>query len=49
MGDEDDCFPPAAQCPDDGISKERLSNMGVDYTGISANLNHYDRQILLTS
>lgn len=49
MGDEDDCFSPAAQCPDDSISKERLSNMSVDYTGISADLTRHDKQILLTS
>ena len=48
MGDEDDCFSPAAQCPDDSISKERLSNMRVDYTEISANLNRYKKQTLLT-
>lgn len=37
MGDKDDCLPSAAKCPDDGISKERFADMGVDYPRISAN------------
>lgn len=45
MGDQDDCLSPATQCPDDSISKERLSNVSVDYMGISASIHRHSKQI----
>lgn len=38
MGDKDDCLPPAAKCPDDGVGEQRFADMRVNFTRISANI-----------